>query len=124
MRKATILKINENDYNVKFPNVGEFIEIESMKLSFTKGRYVMMAQSDLQAHKFALDMADAISYLSILIPELKSDLGIKGWWEADTEVAKTLIKVFQKQFVPWFKPILEDLYKYEEAIEDESETEQ
>lgn len=123
MKKEKILKIDGNDYQIKFPSVGEMIAIESMKMSFTKNRYVEMSSSDLQSHKFALDMADTVSYFSVLIPELKENLKIKGWWEADPYIIKNLMKVYQKQFIPWFKPILDDLYKYEDD-EDESETEE
>lgn len=114
MLKQEKIKIREKDYLVSFPNVEQLMEIESFKLVYTKNKYVQLSMSDLNNHAFLLDLTDTISYLGTLIPELKEDLGVKSWWELDPFVGKELIKVYRKQFVPWFLPILQDLYSYDE----------
>lgn len=123
MIKEKIIKIEGKDYQVKFPNVGQFIAIESMKLSFTKGKYVQMSLGDFNNNVFTLDMADAVSYLSILIPDLKKEFAPEGWWEMDLHSAHMLVSVYKKQFVPWFLPLMKDLYKYDEddEVEDDAE---
>jgi hypothetical protein len=108
------IQIKGKDYLVKFPNVGQLMDIESFKMIITKNKYVSLSMSDLKTHLFILDLADSISYLSVLLPDLKEDLGIKNWLDVDPFLVKDLIKVYRKQFLPWFMPILKDLYSYDD----------
>jgi hypothetical protein len=117
-----LIKFKGNDYIAKFPNVGQMMEIENNKMSLTNGKYVDMAMSALKIHVFQLDMVDTISYFSVLIPTIKEQLEIKNWRDLDANVAKELVLVYKKQFIPWFKPLLDDLLKIES--DDESETDQ
>lgn len=114
MLKQHQIKIEGKDYTVTFPNVGQLMEIESTKLVFSKNKYIQLSMSDLKTHSFILDVVDSISYLSVLIPSLKDDLGIKNWNEMDALSAKKIVHVYRKQFVPWFLPILNDLYAYDD----------
>lgn len=118
--KKKVIKIHEEDYMVSFPNVGQMIEIEQLKLALTGGRYVEFAISNLFNHIFILDFADSIAYLSVLIPELQKDLKLKGWGSMDADEAKYLIEVYKEQFLPWFKPMLDDLYDYNKKEQAES----
>ena len=85
-----------------------------------RGRYVEFAISNLFNHIFVLDFADSIAYLSVLIPELQKDLKVKGWGQLDAGEAKYLIEVYKNQFLPWFKPMLDDLYDYNRKEQAES----
>lgn len=109
-----LIKFNGNDYIVKFPNVGQIWAIEDNKISFANGKYIEMALSPLKIHIFQLDMIDAISYFSVLAPEMKENLGIKNWRDLDAEIGKELTSVYKKQFLPWFKPLLDELLKFDE----------
>lgn len=117
MVKKTLISVASFDYEINFPNVGQLQDIEAMKIALTNGRYVDMALSGLKTHNFALDMADSISYLSVLCPDLKDDLKIKSWRELDPFVAKEIIKVYKGKFLDWFKPISDDLYSFDEEKE-------
>ena len=112
-----LVKIDGNDYIINFPNVGQMIEIEQLKLAYTNGRYIEFAMSNLVNHIFILDFVDAVSYLSILIPELKKDLGIEEYTKMDSEKTKEIIRAYKEEFIPWFKPILEDLYDFNKKAE-------
>jgi hypothetical protein len=114
MTKKTLIQIGDNDYEVQFPNVGQLQDIEAMKIALTNGRYVEMALSGLKTFNFALDSADAISYFSVLIPDLKNDLKVKSWRELDPFVGKTLIKAYKGKFMEWYKPIVDELYSFDE----------
>lgn len=122
MEKQNIT-VKGKDYLVSFPNVGQLMDIESFKIAYTNGKYIDMAMSNLQIHRFALDTTDAVAYLSILIPDLITDLGVKNWRQISPLLAKELIRVFKKQFIPWFKPLIEDLYKYDSDEEEQTEGE-
>lgn len=121
MTKSEVLTVNGNKYPISFPNVGQMMDIEAFKMLYTKNKYIQLSMSNLKAHTFLLDMADAISYLSILIPKLQKDLDIKDWWELDPHEAKKLVVVYKEQFLPWYLPYLKELYKFD-AKEDKDET--
>jgi hypothetical protein len=124
MIKETRIQIKGKDYIVKFPTVGQLMDIESFKLSYTNGKYVDMALSMLNIHILTLDITDAISYFAILIPTLKQDLGVKNWRDIDTELAIQLVEIYKNQFIPWFKPIIEDLYTFDKKDDDEKQIEE
>ncbi|MEO6682380.1 MAG: hypothetical protein ABIN48_06100 [Ginsengibacter sp.] len=109
-----VVNVLGNDYIAKFPNVGQLMDIESMKMALTNNNYTTMAFSGLKVHVFQLDLADAISYFAILIPDLRDNLEIKNWRELDTIRAKKIVESYKKSFLPWFKPLLDDLTKIEE----------
>lgn len=121
MIKKTFVKAGGKEYEVQFPSVGQLQDIESMKIALTNGRYADMAIGGLTTHIFALDSADAISYLSVLIPSLKDDLKVKSWRDLDALTAKQLIKDYKKFMSDWLKPLLDDLYNFDEG---EKETEE
>jgi hypothetical protein len=120
MIKSKLINYKENSYTINFPSVGQIQDIESFKISFSNGRYVDMASSGLRIHSLTLDITDAVSYFAILCPTMLKDLDIKNWRALDPFVAKELVSVYKKEFIPWFRPLLEDLYKYDE---DESKEE-
>jgi hypothetical protein len=125
MVKRTIVEICGNEYDVQFPNVGQLQDIESFKIAFTGGRYVDMALGGLRTQMYALDLADAIAYLSVLVPELKHDLKVKNWRELDPFVAKQVINDFKNNFLKWYKPIVDDLYNFDlSEIEEDDEKEE
>lgn len=113
-----IIKIGNSEYKIKFPTVGEMMDIEAFKMSYTNGKYIDYTFSVLKNHLFILDTADALAYFSVLIPELKSDLGIKNWKQIPHETLSIILKAYKKEFVPWYTPIVKDLYNFD-ASEDE-----
>lgn len=120
MIKKTNINVMGQDYEIQFPTVGQLQDIEAMKLALTNGRYTDMAIGGLTTQIFALDSADAISYLSVLIPELKDDLKVKNWRELNLISAKKLI-VDYRNLMKWLKPLLDDLYNFDEKTEDVEE---
>lgn len=122
MIKKTIVKILNKEYEIFFPNVGQLQDIEAMKLALTGGRYSDMALGGLKTQAFALDSADAISYLSVLIPNLKKDIGVKSWRELDAFTTKQIIKDFKENFYSWYKPIMDDLYNFENEDVDKEDS--
>ena len=124
MIKTKLVNILGESYQVNFPNMGKLQDIEAFKIAYTNGKYLDMAMSGLKMHEFMLDVTDAVSYFSVLIPELKTNIGVKNWRDLDPELAKKLVKAYKSEFIPWFKPIVDDLCKYDEEVEDVSEQNQ
>lgn len=112
--ETILLSIGEKEYNVSFPNVGQMMEIEAAKMALTNGKYIEFSMSMLKTHVYLLDVTDAVSYLSILIPDLKKDLGIANWRNVHPSKLKVIVKAYKEKFIPWYKEIFDDLYSYNE----------
>lgn len=121
--KKLRLNIKGIEYLISFPNVGQMIDIEQLKLAYTQGKYVEFAMSNLMNHVFVLDFTDSICYLSTLIPELKDDMKITNWTQMSAEDTKEIMKAYKNQFLPWFKPLLDDLYSYNRQEVENSQNE-
>lgn len=106
--KLTFAKFGEHFIN--FPNAGQAIEIQAMKQALTRGRYGDMSRSNLKSDFDTLDIVDAISTFSTLIPELSKKLG-SSYMELDLFIAKDIVKTYNKQFLPWYNNIMGDLNK-------------
>lgn len=119
-----LLNIEDSSYKINFPNVGEMMEIEKMKSALTDGKYLEYNFSVLKNHQYLLDVVDTISYLSVLIPELKKDLEVKDWKKLSPIKAKRLVKVYKSDFIPWYKKIFDDLNNFDEEIKSKGDEEQ
>lgn len=123
LTKSTKISINNQDFIVKFPNVGQLMEIEALKMSLTNNNYADMVRSGLRSSQFNLDLVDAISHFSVMIPDLRKNLEIESITTMDPFLGKELVTVFKKQFYPWYKNFTDELYQIEaESKSDKEDT--
>ena len=113
------------DYPIDYPNVGQTIKIERLKMSlssdeFGESRYADMAKSGLKTQAQALDLIDAIAHLSTMIPALQDDAKIGSYLQMDRFKAKELVKIFLEQYFPWYKQISDSLDKFGEDADNTS----
>lgn len=106
---------NGNKFQVKFPNVGQMIDIESLKNGLTGGKYGSFAASGVKSMYFILDMVDTIAFLTVMCPKLKKAVmdeedEDKDFMKMKPETLKELIGVYKKQILPWYSKIIQQLY--------------
>lgn len=109
LQKNLIFKLEGTSYEVKFPNVGQVIDMENMKMSLTNGGYVEMLRSGLKTSYFVIDLVDSVSFLYILVPSLREDLNVRDYNELDPFMAKKIVKVYKSQIKPWFDGLMDEL---------------
>lgn len=109
LQKQKQIIIEGNTYSIEFPNVGQYLDIENMKMMLTNNTYSALLQSRLRTAYFAIDLVDAISVMYVLIPGLRKDLNVKNYNELDTFMAKKIVKVYQEQIKPWYDELMNDL---------------
>lgn len=118
MIKEKVVEILGASYVCKFPNIGNIQDIEAFKITYTNGRYSEMAFSGLKIHNALLDIADAVACFSIMIPNiLMSDLHLKSWRELDPKTSKILVKSYKRDFLPWYKEIIDELQSFDSEEE-------
>ena len=61
--------IGEKTFIANFPNIGQIIDLESLKQAITSNRYGQMAASGIASMYYALDLVDAIAFYQIVVPD-------------------------------------------------------
>lgn len=114
-REITV-EYNGKKFQVKFPNVGQLIDIESLKNALTGGKYGNFAASGIKSMYFVLDMVDTIAFLTVMCPKIKNIVEENGeeftdYTTLNPETMKGLVKLYKEQILPWYTKIWTQLYK-------------
>ena len=109
-RASVEVIIKGKSYTLGFPNVGETIEIESLKTFLTKGRYSLMALSPMTTMIDALNLVDSISYLA---PLIGNDLliaynkqHVNGLMELEVDEIEELVSEYLLKYEPFYESIV------------------
>lgn len=106
MNENLIIRFKGKNYDVRYPRIGEYRTIQAMKQTLSLNTYGGMTHSNLIAAEEALDMIDLESYLTVLCPDLVSDLKC-SFSELGLLDYKELKEVFKDKFIPWWNKIEE-----------------
>jgi len=120
LRKMTF-KIEQNSYEVEFPNTGGLIEIEVLKAQLSRNQYQAISQSGSTGlySKFIIDM---IATFTVLFPQLKKDLNVKTISELHPLETKKLLKIYLNSVLPWLQEWEEILNSDDEETENKKES--
>lgn len=114
--KSLKAKFQGNEYLLNFPNVGQIIDIESLKVSLSGNSYRGMVSSSSKGAILALDLIDSIATFSVLIPSLKEDLNYINFTDLNPMDAQEIIVVYKKVFLPWYLKWVDALKVKEEEL--------
>lgn len=99
------INIGGNVYPIKFPNVGQLIDIEN-----NKARTIDAAiDTSFLSGVLARTMAEAISVFTVLIPTLKEKLNVP-LAEMDLLTANGIAKEYREKYLPWQNQWMAVLY--------------
>ncbi len=108
MQDSIIFPLKGQSYNIAFPTVGQYRDIQIAKQNLSMNNYGGLFRSMLTESEDALDMIDIEANLSILCPELIkvlkvpfSELGLLDYTE--------IRKVYREVFEPWWSEIMKIL---------------
>lgn len=123
IEREIAITYNDKKFIVKFPNVGQLMDIESLKMALTGGKYGTFAASGIKSMYFVLDMVDAISFFSVMCPRLKNFITQEDvdadYTQMKPESVKPLVDIYKKDVMPWYNKIMTNLYaSTNEAIEE------
>ena len=128
MDRHLTFKVKGNNYNISFPTVAQFIDIETMKARLANDSYGSMVKTGTVLSIKALDYIDMICNITIMIPELLKDLKTNNLLNLDIFDAKELLAEYQTQYMPWmvqWQKILAELPTVqEEEVEEDEITDQ
>ena len=105
-------------FEISYPSVGQKLQIENVKLLLTDNNYGDLARSNHVTAIKLLDLVDAVSYFSILIPEIKTSLNVDDFLNMDPKRVKAYTKAYKEDFLPWMLEIEEELNKEDDDSEE------
>jgi len=101
--KELVVKILENEYTIKLPDTGQFIDIELKKVQYGRqmndGLIAKASEESIKA-SFLIDMA---ATFNILIPELEKDINTPSLFRLTQLQSAKLLDVYLKVYYPWAK---------------------
>lgn len=97
------LKIGENTYDFKYPNIGQMMKIESLKTKLSEKQYSDWLLSVSVWSQRALDYVDMCAYFTVLCPEIITDSKIDITNLDLIDAHKDVLQVFKKDFLPWWR---------------------
>lgn len=102
--RKTVINVLNNEYEVKYPNTGEALDIALLKLQISEKYDLMKFSFNPEFQKEVLKI-DAMATFSILVPQLKKDLNVKSFYELEEEQMDQVIVCYVEQFLTWYEPI-------------------
>lgn len=98
LAKILNIQIQDNKFEIKFPNVGQLIDIESRKSLLASGQYKNMDKND----SFIIPYIDTLATFMVLIPELSELLRIQSLFDLSLLELKELLNIYNNQYLPWY----------------------
>lgn len=123
LNRSVSFSVKGNNYQVSYPNVAQFIDIETTKARLSSDQYSKMAQIGTLMQIRALDYIDMVAYLTVLCPQLIKDLKAPIL-SLDIFDAKELLTVFKKDVEPWigaWQGVLSEITPQEQEVEKEND---
>ena len=109
IQRVKRFSIGEKSFTVSFPNVGQIIDVESLKQALTGGRYGVMASSGVASMYYALDIVDAIAFLQVCVPEIAKYYDIRNYTSMSPEKVQEFVSVYQNEIKPWYDGVMKSL---------------
>lgn len=105
MTDSKSIRIRGKEYEIHFPNVGEYYSIETAKQKLGKGFYNVLLGNPTKAAQDALDMIDIEATLSILCPALIDDLKVDKFSQLGIGDYKEIKEIYLKEVQPFLKEV-------------------
>lgn len=109
IERSKKVTIGKKSFVVDFPNIGQIIDIESMKQALTNNRYGVMAASNVRSAYYALDIVDAVAFLTIAAPSIGKYYNVSNYTELLPDKVKEFLDVYLTQLKPWYDKTLNEL---------------
>lgn len=114
LAEVKVVEFQGAKLNVKFPNVGEMIDIENLKTAYSGGRYGVMLASGVKSMIYAVDVIDAMAFIEIKLKAIRNMLNIpesQSMMSVDSALASELTAWYKQQIAPWYNSMMSKLYE-------------
>ena len=99
-------KLKGNEYSLKFPTVGGYRRIQSLKQVLSSNTYSSLISTGTHEAQDAADMIDIEATLTVLCPRIIEDLKCSSFEDLGLVDYIELRKAYAEQVSPWWNNIL------------------
>ena len=111
MNREIVVTMGGRNYTVKYPNVGQFIDIASKENVLSRGTLKDMAFSDLSYQGDAYVYVKIIAFVEVMMPELVRDLKVNSLLELDPVDFQELTNMYFDKILKWLNEWKERMQK-------------
>lgn len=108
------IKIQDNSYSLKYPTVGQMIDIKVLENQLSKGTLKDCLVNGLYDDIDVYLAVKTIAHVSVLIPSLKKDLKVDDILNIQFDDFQELIEVFNTEIFPWLEEWKKNFRKTQE----------
>lgn len=105
MTDSKNIKIRGKEYEVHFPNVGQYYSIETTKQKLGKGFYNVLLGNPTKTAQDALDMIDIEAFLTVLCPSLLEDMKVEKFSQLGIADYKEIKEIYLKEIQPFLREV-------------------
>lgn len=103
MQETLEFNIKGNSYTLKFPNVGDFRKIESLKQVLSNGMYSQLVGTMTKQSQHAADIVDIEAMFTVLAPEMiEKELESRSFGSLGMKDFQELHTAYMEQVIPWW----------------------
>lgn len=95
-------KGDANEYDIKFPNTGELMRIQTVKASLLKGQLGSILEAGTIDGDYVSILSGMIATLTVCCPKIVTDLSVDSLTELEAIDSARLLKVYIEQYLPWY----------------------
>lgn len=108
IQTKTKVKLGSKEYEVSYPNVGQILEIENLKLLLSGNSYTELAKSQHKTALNLLNLIDGVAYFTTLIPTFKEEYNVDEFTKMELKQQSEISKAFL-YFWKWMQDIENEL---------------
>lgn len=103
LSREIVVEVVKNNYTIKFPNTGELLDIDLLKIQITNGRYDTLKFSLNPSFQHTALKVDTVAFFNTMVPKLKKDLTVKSLFDLEEDQLMVLVKVYEDEVLPWLE---------------------
>lgn len=108
------IKIQNNSYVLKYPTVGQFIDIKVLEQQLSKGTMKDFLTAGLYDDVDAYLAIKTVAHIQVLIPSINKDLKTESLLDIQFDDFQELISIFNDEIFPWLEEWKKNFKKKED----------
>ena len=105
MTNQITVTIKNNSYIVKYPTVGQFLVIETLKQALSNGQYDSLMKANTYEASMAFELINVEAFITTMIPKLVEDLKVSSIRDLGLKDMLEIRQVYMDQIYPFTEDI-------------------
>lgn len=102
LQRVKKFQFKGEEYQIEFPTVGEYMEIENQKLIQSNGQWVNLLKNQTVSALRSIQIIECVSILMVLCPKLFGNMKVTSYKEIDAIDFISLLTLYNNEIGPWY----------------------